>query len=243
MPPTTKDAYRALDRAGKGHARGAPAYSVYVNRRLGRVFAALASPRGVTPNQATAISAAHTTAALVLLVLAPVAWWTGLAVAALFLLGYAWDSADGQLARLTGAGSLAGEWLDHFVDAAKIGALHLVVVIALWRNADLGSVTVLAIPLAFSVVSVVTFFGMLLNDLIKQRAGVSSTHERGGGSAARSLMLLPTDFGALCLVFVLWGWTTGFLVAYTILAALCTAFLGAAAVKWFREISALDSGS
>ncbi|HLR44839.1 MAG TPA: CDP-alcohol phosphatidyltransferase, partial [Brevibacterium sp.] len=30
------ESYRQLAYAQKGHARGAPAYSVYVNRRLGR---------------------------------------------------------------------------------------------------------------------------------------------------------------------------------------------------------------
>lgn len=34
-------AYRSLESARKGHARGAPAYSIYVNRKLGRALAAV----------------------------------------------------------------------------------------------------------------------------------------------------------------------------------------------------------
>lgn len=240
MSATFAAAYRELSAAQKGHARGAPAYSVYVNRRIGRMLAAGAFRLGIGPNQATGISAAHTLLALVLLVALPAEWWTGLIVAALFVLGYAWDSADGQIARLRGGGSLAGEWLDHFVDALKIASLHLVVLLALQLRTPLAGTPWLLIPLAFSVVAVVMFFGMLLNDLLKQKKGVQSTHSRGGGTLARSTLLLPTDFGVLCLVFVLWGWTTGFLALYAALAAANALFLGLAAVKWFREIKALD---
>ncbi|MFA4841221.1 MAG: CDP-alcohol phosphatidyltransferase family protein [Agrococcus sp.] len=245
MSESFSDVHARLASAQKGHARGAPAYSVYVNRRLGRVFAAAAYRWGWTPDGVTALSAAHTFAGLVVLLALPAAWWTGLLVAILLALGYAWDSADGQVARLRGGGSLAGEWLDHFVDAIKIAALHLAVLVALWwhtplRDTSFPDTAWLLVPIGFSIVGVVTFFGMLLNDLLKGKAGVPSTHARGGGTAGRSLLLLPTDFGVLCLVFVLWGWTTGFLWAYAALALANAAFLGLAAVRWFREIRAID---
>lgn len=232
--------YRLLADAQKGHARGAPAYSVYVNRRIGRVLATFAHGVGLTPNQATAISALHTFTGIAFLIFAPAQWWSGLVVAVLLVLGYAWDSADGQIARLRGGGSLAGEWLDHFVDALKIAILHLAVLVALWLHAAPEQTAWLALPLVFSVVAVVTFFGMLLNDLLKGKKGAPSAHARGGGTALRSLMLLPTDFGVVCIVFVLWGWTSVFLWAYGALAVANLAFLILAAAKWFREMRALD---
>lgn len=240
MTETLAGAHRRLAAAQKGHARGAPAYSVYVNRRIGRLLAAAAYTWGWTPNRATAVSALHTFAAIGLLIVLPAEWWSGALVAALLVLGYAWDSADGQVARLRGGGSLAGEWLDHFVDAIKLASLHLAVLVALWLHTPARDSAWLVVPLAFSVVGVVTFFGMLLNDLLKGKRGIASTHARGGGTLARSLLLVPTDFGVLCLVFVLWGWTDGFLWAYAALAAANAAFLGLAAVKWFREIRGLD---
>jgi phosphatidylglycerophosphate synthase len=243
MPGSFAAAHRQLAAAQKGHARGAPAYSVYLNRRLGRVLAAAAYRVGITPNQATAISAVHTLAAFVALLALPVQWWTGIIVAALLMLGYAWDSADGQIARLSGGGSLAGEWLDHFVDAVKIASLHLIVLLGLQLHTPLAGTAWLLIPLVFSVVSVVSFFGMLLNDLLKQKKGAVSTHSRGGGTFLRSMLLLPTDFGFLCLVFVLWGWSSGFLFVYGLLAVANTGFLMLAAFKWFREIRALDAES
>jgi phosphatidylglycerophosphate synthase len=237
------DVHRRLAAAQKGHARGAPAYSVYVNRRIGRVLATAAFRWGWTPNGVTAVSALHSFAAIGLLLVLPAQWWVGLLVATLLVLGYAWDSADGQVARLRGGGSLAGEWLDHFVDAIKIASLHLAVLIAMWAHTPLRDSAWLLVPIGFSVVGVVTFFGMLLNDLLKGKSGVPSTHARGGGTAGRSLLLLPTDYGVLCLVFVLWGWTTGFLWAYGALALANAAFLAIAAIRWFREIRAIDAAA
>ncbi len=240
---TFGDAYGQLAAAQKGHARGAPAYSVYVNRRIGRVLAAAAYRWGFTPDGATAISAAHTLVALVALVVGPAELWTGCIVALLLVLGYAWDSADGQLARLRGGGSLAGEWLDHFVDAFKTASLHLCVLVALWWHTDARDTLWLVVPLAYCVIAVVTFFGMLLNDLLKGKKGVVSTHARGGGTALRSTILLPTDFGLLCVVFVLWGSPGVFLAVYSLLMVANAVFLAAAAVKWHREIRALDGST
>ena len=63
----------------------------------------------------------------------------------------------------------------------------------------------------------------------------------------RSETFLPrrcaTDFGLVCLVFVLWGWTPVFLVAYTALCAAAVLFLALAAVKWFREIGRLGDAA
>lgn len=239
MAESWTDALRRLGAAQKGHARGAPAYSVYVNRKIGRVLAATAYVWGWTPNGVTAVSALFTFVGIGLLCFVPVSPWLGIVVALLLALGYAWDSADGQLARLRGGGSVAGEWLDHFVDAVKIASLHLAVAIGLFRFTDLAPVWLL-VPLGFSVVAVVTFFGMLLNDLLKGKSDVASTHTRGGGTALRSLLLIPTDYGLLCLVFVLWGAPMVFLAIYGILFVLCGGFLALAAVKWFREMRAID---
>ena len=238
-PPTLTETLARLRGAQKGHARGAPAYSVYVNRRIGRVLAAVAYRFGLTPNQVTGVSAVHTFAGIALIATVPPTWWSGVVVAVLLVLGYAWDSADGQVARLRGGGSLAGEWLDHFVDAFKIAALHLAVLIGLYRFGDLDEVFLL-VPIGFSIVATVTFFGMILNDLLKGARGVASSHARAGGTFGRSMLLLPTDFGVLCLVFLLWGALPVFLTAYGALFAVSTLFLGAASVKWFREMRRVD---
>lgn len=232
------DAYRRLARAQKGHARGAPAYSVYVNRRIGRVLAAVAYRIGLTPNQVSIISAVHSFIAIGLIAFGPVNVPMGFLIAVLLVLGYAWDSADGQVARLRGGGSPQGEWLDHFIDTLKIASLHLGVLIGLYRVLP-DTPVLLLIPIVFSIVASTTFSGMLLNDLLKGKHAVASTHERGGGTLVRSLVLLPTDFGLVCLVFVLWGRTPAFLIGYGLLCVAAILFLALAAVKWFREIGRL----
>jgi len=200
------------------------------------VLAAVAYRFGLTPNQVSIVSAVHSFLAIVLIAAAPATGWLGVVIAALLVLGYAWDSADGQVARLRGGGSPQGEWLDHFIDTLKISSLHLAVLVGLYRSLPEGYTAALALPLVFSVCASATFSGMLLNDLLKGKYAVASTHERGGGTWSRSLLLLPTDFGLVCLIFVLWGWPRVFLVFYGLLTVVSLAFLAMAAAKWYRDI-------
>ncbi|MGY1733756.1 CDP-alcohol phosphatidyltransferase family protein [Geodermatophilus sp. SYSU D01045] len=230
---------RRLAGAQKG-AQGAPAYSRFVNRPLGRVLAALAFHAGLTPNAVTAVSAGWTTAGIVLLAVAPPAWATGAAVAACLVLGYALDSADGQLARLRGGGSPAGEWLDHVVDSAKIASLHLAVLLCLTRVDGLARGWLL-VPLGFSVMAVVHFSATLLNEALRARHGVrtraAATDTRP--SVLRSLLVAPTDYGVLCLVFVLLGAPAVFLGAYGLLALGTAGYVVLALGRWYREMGAL----
>jgi phosphatidylglycerophosphate synthase len=227
--------------AQKGSA-GAPAYSRFVNRKLGRLLAALAYHAGLTPNAVTGISAVFTGCGIALLALAPHSWATGIAVAACLVVGYAFDAADGQLARLRGGGSPAGEWLDHMVDALKIAALHLALVIGLYR-VDSVERELLLIPLGFSVVSVVLFFATLLNEALRAQHGAvtraAPTAQRPG--TLRSLLAAPTDYGVLCLVFALLGATSAFLAVYGVLFAASALYLALASVKWFKEMGRLTA--
>ncbi|WP_286279159.1 CDP-alcohol phosphatidyltransferase family protein [Naasia aerilata] len=95
-------------RSSQKSSKGAAAYSRFVNRPLGRVLAAVAATAGLRPNQVTAISAVFTFAGIVLLATVPPSLGLGVGVTLLLLVGYALDSADGQVARLRGGGSLAG---------------------------------------------------------------------------------------------------------------------------------------
>ena len=78
---TVTQTVRRLAGAQKG-AQGAPAYSRFVNRPLGRVLAALAFHAGLTPNAVTAVSAVWTAAGIALVAVAPLGWATGAAVSA-----------------------------------------------------------------------------------------------------------------------------------------------------------------
>jgi phosphatidylglycerophosphate synthase len=231
------DTVRRLAGAQKPPAVGSPAYSRFVNRRIGRYLAAAAYQLGLTPNQVTGISAAFSLAGILLVALAEPAWWVGVLVALALALGYAFDSADGQLARLRGGGSPAGEWLDHVVDCLKILSLHTAVLLSLYRFADLDARWLL-MPLAYQLVNSTAFFAMTLNDQLK-RGRVSAAAGPVVPSLRRSLMVLPTDYGVLCLVFLLLGWRTGFLAGYGLLLLANGLYLAAALAKWYGAMARL----
>lgn len=232
---------RQLSSAQKSN-RGAPLYSVLVNRPMGRVFAALAHQVGLTPNQVTAVSAVFTFSGVAVLALAPASLATGLGVALLLVLGYGLDAADGQLARLRGGGSLLGEWLDHVTDSVKVVVLHLAVAVSWFRSYDV-SPGWLLVPLAFAVASSVHFFGMILVDqLARVRHATTGVPVAGAKAMGRlnSYAKLPTDYGVLCLAFVLLGWQTGFLVVYTLLALAMVGYTVLVARKWRNDVVALE---
>ena len=60
-----------LAAAQKRRAPGSPAYSIYVNRPVGRRLAAAAYLAGLTPNAVTAISAVFTFSAIVIIASVP----------------------------------------------------------------------------------------------------------------------------------------------------------------------------
>jgi phosphatidylglycerophosphate synthase len=238
-PPSLRATLRQLSVAQKGSV-GAPLYSRFVNRPLGRALAAVAFHAGLTPNTVTAISAMFTAAGVALLALVSPSVPMAMAVTGCLVLGYALDAADGQLARLRGGGSPAGEWLDHMVDAAKIVSLHLAVATGLYRFADVDP-AVLLIPLGFCVVDVVIFFAMVLNEALRAQQGVA-TRAQGpaqGAGIGRSLMALPTDYGLLALVFTFYGVSSVFVPVYAALGLAEAVFLALASVKWFREMDRL----
>jgi phosphatidylglycerophosphate synthase len=237
---TLGETIRRLSAAQKG-AKGAPAYSRFVNRKLGRVLAALAFHARLTPNMVTGISAAFTATGITLLAVLRPSWPLGLAVTACLVVGYAFDAADGQLARLRGGGSPAGEWLDHMVDAVKTSSLHLAVLLAAYRFLIVPRGPWLLVPLGFCVVAAVLFFATMLNEALRERHGAVTraavTTERP--SVLRSLLVVPTDYGLLCWVFVLLGAPRLFFVVYALVFALTAAYLALASVKWFGEIGRL----
>lgn len=171
--PSFRDTLHRLGAAQKGAARSAPAYSRFVNRRLGRVFAVLAHRAGLGPDAVTSLSAVFTFTGLALVALVPFGWPLGVAVTTCLVVGYALDSADGQVARLTGTGGPAGEWLDHVVDAVKVVTLPLVVLIGFHR-AEVVPQGWLLVPVAGAVVSSVLFFAMILTEQMRRAHGVVS---------------------------------------------------------------------
>lgn len=234
---TAGEALRRLAGAQKS-AKGVSLYSRFVNRPAGRVLAAGSYVAGLTPNQVTLVSAAFSFGGIAVLALAAPSWWAGALVWLALAVGFAFDSADGQLARLRGGGSPAGEWLDHVVDCAKTTALHSAVLIAFHRHPGhfgTGSDVLLLVPLVFLLASIVTFFGGLLTEQLKRKAGPGAAAP--APSTLRAVALLPVDHGVFCLVFLLLGGGPLFLWGYGLLGAAAVLYLPLFLAKWFRELS------
>lgn len=228
--------------SGAQKARVGPPYTVFVNRWLGRRVAAVGVLVGLRPNQITAISAASTFAGIGVLAVGGPSIAVAIGVAALLLAGFALDSADGQVARLSGGGSADGEWLDHMVDAVKIAALHGAVLVHLYRAGDLGDRWLL-VPLAYLCVNVGSFAAMIISDLLlrSERAGrrPATTDPTPRPSVLHSALLLPADYGLLCLTFVLIARPAAFLVTYGALCAYAIVHFAVSSRNRFRELAAV----
>jgi phosphatidylglycerophosphate synthase len=218
-------------------AKGAPAYSRFVNRPVGRHLAALAFALRRTPNQVTALSAVCSFSALLLLVLLRPSMPMAVAVTFLLVLGYALDSADGQLARLQGGGSPVGEWLDHVVDAWKDVFVHSAVLISFYRFED-PSGSELLLPLAYLCLASAFFFTIMLTDSLRRLHGTRSA-TAAPAPLWRSLAALPNDYGLLCLTFLLLPAHEVFLTVYGLMVLGSALYYAAGLVVWYREVSRL----
>jgi phosphatidylglycerophosphate synthase len=240
--PAFSENYAKLQAAQKS-SKGAPLYSLLVNRPLGRVFAAAAHRLGMTPDQVTIVSAVCTFSGIAVIALVPPSLGQALLVTVLLVLGYALDAADGQLARLRGGGSMTGEWLDHVIDSFKIATLHLAVLIGMYRFFDVADWWLL-VPIVFSAVYVIHFFGMLLTDLLTRNARLTLGQTKPAaesGSSLMSLLKLPTDYGLLCLSFLLLAYPPAFLWFYLFLTVANGGYTLLVLGVWYRRLRALDA--
>jgi phosphatidylglycerophosphate synthase len=229
---TFSESLQALASAQKT-PRGSPAYSRWVNRPFGRVLAAAAVTTGRSPDQVTLAGAACTTTAIALIAGASSSPLVAASVTVLLVFGYALDAADGQLARLQGTASAAGEWLDHVLDAAKIPALHLAVAVHWYRDEEDRGV-VLVVPLICAVVASVLFAAHVLDGRVKRPSLAALSGARP--SVTRSLLVAPTDYGVLCGSFGLWWLPRVFTTLYVALAAATLVFAAVALPVWYVQL-------
>jgi len=217
-------------RSAQKSGAGEPAYLRWVNRPLGARAAAVAHQLGVTPNTVTAVSGVLSLGGLVAIAVVGTSVPGAITASALLLAGFVLDSADGQLARLAGAGNVAGEWLDHVVDAVRLPAAHLAIAAALFAAsippAGIG------VALLFSLVASVWFFAATLGG--KLQATAAGT--RSASPTWVSFAKLPYDTSALFFVVLLLPWPDVFLPVYAVLFLLTLAAACAALVRKFRTL-------
>lgn len=239
MPSTPAQRYRwAIAKLGAAQkpAQGVPAYTRWVNRRGARYVAASAFAYRLTPNQVTAISACLSVIGMLVLIFAPAAWWTGIIVAVFLAAGYLFDSADGQLARVSGVSSKTGEWVDHVVDAFRSPAIHAAVAVAVMLHRSDNYAWLAIVALVYCLVTSGQFLSQILAEQFVRSAGRKQTR----GSDKRSWILLPTDPGTLCWSFVLWGFAPLFAFVYTALAVIAVAHSAMSLRNRFNDLQAVD---
>lgn len=222
-------------------SRNAPAYSRWVNRPLGRIFAASGYKLGLSPNAVTGISACFTFVGIILLASSQPSWPTGLLVSSLLVVGYALDSADGQVARLQGGGTPGGEWLDHVIDSIKMGSFHIAIAVMWFRNLQGWPTLTVLIPLLFQIVASVTFFGIILTDLVERISGAKVARlssEESRPSILMSLIGIPADYGFMALSLMLLGWLSGWRWLYSILFVFNALLLVVLLARWYRRVAA-----
>ena len=249
---TFRESFNQLKQAQKTR-KGVPLYLLYVNRPAGRAVAAALRHTRLTPNHVTLAGAVLTYGSLVWLAFGASANLSSALVGVLLAVGYILDSADGQLARLQGASSAFGEWLDHALDNGRITVMHIAAFCFLARTTDYNHILLAAACGLFLLSSSCIFFGGALLDQLRRNArpagqagaagGRTSTADGSRENNRRMLVLsvvtLPVDYGMTCLAFLLLPWPGLFLTAYLVLAAahvlMCAAFLP----KWRSELLAL----
>lgn len=235
--PRVSESIRALSAAQKSNA-GAPLYSRVINRPAGRVLAAVAHRVGMTPDQVTLLSACCTYLAVVL-----IAVWAPSVVAAvltslLLMVGYALDSADGQLARLRHGGSRAGEWLDHVADVIKLSTIHAAIAISLFRFSldDLAGPAVLLVPLAFGAVQNIHFFSYILTYQLRYHGGTPLASGEGRPGLTKAVLSAPTDYGLMCFVLMLRSAPVVFMWVYGLMLVGYTLYVALALPRWYLEL-------
>lgn len=237
MRVSVGDALRRLNDAQKPGV-GVPAYTRWVNRRLARYVAAVGHAWGWTPNMVSIVSFAVSAIGLGVLLLNP--WGrlvTGIVVAFLLALGFVLDSADGQLARLSGKSSPAGEWLDHLLDAVRSPAVHLCILVLALRDASTVSLWLACVAFLFTLTQVGQFTSQMLGGMLLDRTAGPRTPAR----RHQSWILLPTDTGVMCWIFVLWGLVPVFVACYTLVWMICAAHALVSMRRRFSELSRTGS--
>lgn len=241
---SSSDGYRArVERLGAAQkSKNGPLYTVYVNRFFGRRLAAIADLLGMTPNQVTLASAACTFSAVAVLAVAPNTIVLVAVVTGLLLLGFALDAADGQLARLRGGGSRAGEWLDHMVDAVKVTAIHGAVLVHLYRSTDVAEGWLL-LPIAFATVHGGRYFAQILSEQLGRSEPTTRQSVQMADSPVKRIAGLWVDYGVMC-------WMFATLVDPDLFVIVYAAFLLANALHFvlacrhrFSELRATDAGA
>lgn len=232
-------------KSAQKRSKGVPIYTLYFNRPVGR-FIAAASPKSVTPNMLTAVGGVLTYLAIFLLMFFAGGTGAWAVVGLLLIIGFFFDSADGQLARLRKSSSLSGEWLDHVLDSGRIAFIHMATLWFLIRNDVANATIAVAVCAVFGVAAVAVFYGGTLYEKLvppaakdQESAVVDTAGKRR--MLLRSALMIPVDYGILCWIFILVPWPVLFFAFYVLLGLVKVATTSMLLAKWYSALRREDA--
>ncbi|MEX0884944.1 MAG: CDP-alcohol phosphatidyltransferase family protein [Phycisphaeraceae bacterium] len=236
--PQAPSAWHALVTASR--KGGGPLYTYYINRSVAIPFTFMFWRLGLAPNHVSIISSLVTHAGLALLVLAPMSLPLVVGVWALLALGFALDSCDGQLARVSGQRSQFGAWLDHSLDMVKMLTVQMVLGYVILREsvaADLALWPVLLAIFINLLVRPAHFFNTETRALFLPGVKTQANTEK---SAARLFISTLADYGLFILIVLLLPWPAMFTAVYLIAGVFFALIYLAYAVRLGRQLKAHD---
>jgi phosphatidylglycerophosphate synthase len=153
----------------------------------------------------------------------------------ILLLGYALDSADGQLARLRNLHSEAGEYLDHIVDCVKMPIFHITVTLIIIRSVQLENELIIFYLLTISVFASAKYFSSEIKEKLLTRKGISNR----GMKKYEMILLTPFDYGVMCFIFLFTLFDLLFQV-YVVWGFFYIVFCMLSFVRSFKQLSMLS---
>lgn len=222
-------------------------YTRYVNRNLAIPFTYVFWRLGLTPNWVSALSFVVTHFGLLVVALGPLSVKVMLVGYVFLVLGFALDSSDGQLARVRGLGSKAGEWVDHTLDMAKILTFNLAIGYVMTREygpgTGLASLSMFAFALNILTHPMLFVGGLLwekLSEKRTERVASEYTHrEESRGSSGfmkwARLFVQGSDYGFRIMMVLLLPWMETFVRVYALYGVYMWVIVAGSFIETFRR--------
>jgi phosphatidylglycerophosphate synthase len=230
-----KNNYKQLAGSQKKGA-GTPAYTRFVNRWLGRLFASILACFNTSPNIVSLVSGLITITSLLLFTIIEdiTIIKSSLLVISLYF-AYALDSSDGQLARLLNKQSKQGEWLDHTLDAIKIPLSHGVAIYLIYNNSipNPGWIIFYLAILSFACAN---FLSGILKSKLKPNNSTNINMLSKHKTSIRSFLTLPLDYGVFILLFFFLFNNQLFFIIYSLWGVIFILYSLLLLIKSWREV-------
>lgn len=228
--------YKKLRELQRGNL-GEPAYSRFINRWLGRIFASVIGYFKISPNTISFSSFILTIVTFIcFLILKEINFLESVLLELFLLIGFILDATDGQIARLLNKQSKKGEWFDHTLDAIKLSLGHGVAVFFIITHVDFDKFWYVVFLFIFSL-AMGRYIGVILKTKLIDYKTSERSSKKAGKGIIRSILLLPLDYGTFIAIFIFTYNPRIFFIAYTALGLISILYSVLLIFRSWRELS------